>query len=77
MNTAVVAVELTREQALVLFDWLARFNKDAARSLFHDEAEQRVLFDLEATLESLLSEPLAANYSELLRHARECIRDRE
>lgn len=40
-----------------VFEWLARFNKATATS-FEDEAEQRVLWDLEA----LLVEPFDRNF---------------
>ncbi|MBA3456815.1 MAG: hypothetical protein H0T42_27245 [Deltaproteobacteria bacterium] len=74
MENAKVIVELSSDQALVLYDWLARFN--AARShAFEDQAEQRVLWDLECTLESMLAAPLASNHDELLAAARARIRD--
>lgn len=71
-----VILELTTDQALVLFEWLARFNQkdDVA---FEDDAERRVLFDLESKLESSLTAPLEPNYKELLAAARNQVRDRE
>lgn len=68
-----VSIELTADEALVLFEWLARFNEkvDAA---FEDEAEQRVLFDLESKLESSLTAPLEPNYQALLATARSRVR---
>jgi hypothetical protein len=77
MSANSVKIELTSEQALVLFDWLGRFNADPRGVLFEDQAEERVLWDLEATLERVLVEPFAANYRELLGQARERVRDRE
>jgi hypothetical protein len=38
-----VTIELTNDEALVLFDWIARFNKSENDSTFPDQAEQRVL----------------------------------
>ena len=64
-----VQLELTSDEALVLFDWLARFN-EADEAIPKDDAEERVLFDLEASLEKTLVAPLAANYKEELESAK-------
>ena len=49
MQSTRVKLELTNDEALVLYDWLARFNqRDSAD--FADQAEERVMFDLEAML---------------------------
>ena len=71
-----VHLELSREEALVLFDWLSRFNK-AEHHTFEDQAEQRVLWDMEAMLESTLVEPFESNYGELIAQARTTVRDPE
>ena len=71
-----VSLKLTADEALVLFEWLAKFNEQENTS-FEDAAEQRVLWDLESQLESLLAEPSAANYKELLAEARSRVRDVE
>lgn len=69
-------LELSREEALVFFDWLTRFNKtDEAK--FEDQAEQRVLWDIEAMLESVLTDPFEPNYDQLLAQARAAVRDSE
>jgi hypothetical protein len=71
-----VHLELSRDEAIVFFEWLARFNKaDDAR--FEDQAEQRVLWHIEAMLESTLVEPMKPNYGELLARARAAVRDSE
>ena len=69
-----VTVEISREEALVLFEWLSRFNK-AEDTIFADQAEQRVLWDIEAMLESTLVEPFDPKYDELLEAARAKVRD--
>ena len=69
-----VDFKLSRDEAIVFFDWLARFNK-ATNHTFADQAEQRVLWDIEAALESKLTEPFASNYDELLAAARNRVRD--
>ena len=69
VKEAKVALELTVDEALVLFEWLSRFNQNE-NVAFEDAAEQRVLFDLESKLESSLTAPLEPNYKEQLAEAR-------
>ncbi|MES2644112.1 MAG: hypothetical protein V4850_31790 [Myxococcota bacterium] len=69
-----VTLELTGDQALVLFDWIVRFNNRESEA-FEDQAEQRVLWDIEARLESALVEPFDSSYARLLSEARERVRD--
>jgi hypothetical protein len=71
-----VTLELSREQALVFFEWLSKFNATEGRR-FKDQAEERVLWDIEAMLESTLVEPFEGRYEELLAKAREAVRDPE
>ena len=72
-----VPVLLTRDQALVLFDWLARTSSSGHPVGFEDQSEQRVLWDLESALESALPETLRAEYRELVSAARARLRDEE
>ena len=67
-----VAIELTGDQALVLFEWIRRFNEGDAKDL-EDQAEERVLWDIAAMLEKELVEPLAQDYDRLLAEARAAI----
>jgi hypothetical protein len=71
-----ICLKLTNEEALVLFDWISRFNEDD-KNVLQDQAEQRVLWDIEAMLEEQLVEPLDENYDELLKSARDKVRDQE
>ena len=71
-----VRLTLGRDEALVLFDWLGRFNQDP-RPVFEDQAEERVLFDLEASLEKQLVEAIEANYGNAVRRARDAVRDKD
>lgn len=66
-------LQLTRSQALVLFEWLSRVDENQT-ALFEDEAEQSVLWALEAMLEKQLTEQFAPNYAELLTRARQAVR---
>lgn len=69
-----VTVALTRDEAIVFFEWLSRFNAQEGRS-FEDQAEQRVLWNLEASLEAALVEPLERDYEQILAAARARVRD--
>ena len=69
-----VVLTLSQQEALVLFEWLANFNEHGT-SAFADQAEQRVLWNLEAGLESVLVAPLRRDYDKLLEQARAAVRD--
>ena len=75
-NEDLVRIELTGDEALVLFDFLERFSESNKLEL-EDQAEQRVLWDLTCILERELAQPFAANYVELLSQARDRVRDSE
>ena len=68
-----LTINLTSDEALVLFDWLARFEGEQPPAL-DDQAEQIVLWNVEAVLEKALVEPLKPDYVELLARARERVR---
>ncbi|MBA2114051.1 hypothetical protein [Bremerella alba] len=69
-----ISVELTQQQALVLFEYLRRCDEEE-RYVFRDQAEQRALWDLECSLQSQLTEVFAPNYGELLKAAWAQLRD--
>jgi hypothetical protein len=70
-----VSLALSRDQALVLLEWLARTATSGQPVSFEDQAEQRVLWDLESMLETALTEPLREDYRALVARARARIRD--
>ena len=74
MGDELVSINLTSDEALVLLEWLVRFNnrKDI---VFDDQAEQRVLWDLESLLETALAEPFRPEYDQLVADVRERVRD--
>ena len=76
MNPQKVTIELTNSEALVLFDFLARFNEHDD-FLFEDAVERKVLWDIESTLEKSLIEPLRSDYRLLVKQAREEVRNNE
>jgi hypothetical protein len=65
-----VLLDLRHEEALVLFEWLARVDASGKMPI-DDPAEQQVLWTLEAQLERQLVDPLAPNYQEALTRARQ------
>ena len=71
-----VKIELTADEALVLFDFLSRYC-DTDVLAVEDQAEQRALWNLLCVLEKqqLIDEPCGQNYSELLSAARDRLRD--
>lgn len=71
-----ISIELTESEAVVLFEWLHNFNQKERSQFFEDQAEERLLNDLESDLESVLSIPFQKNYNQILSEAREKIRDK-
>lgn len=62
-------LELTQDEALVLFEWLSRLDEQDAFPC-KDPAEQQVLWSLHGQLEKVMAEPFRANYRELVAQAR-------
>jgi hypothetical protein len=69
-----VHLELTADEALVLFEFLSRFS-DTESLVIVDQAEQRALWNLLCLLETQLVEPFRPDYRELIRLARNRLRD--
>jgi hypothetical protein len=71
-----VPVELSRPEALVLFGLLTRWSEQD-RSDIHLEhpAEQRVLWNIEAMLKTVLVEPFMPDYRDRLAQARQVVQD--
>ena len=65
---AATPIELTRAEALVLFDWLGRHEHDDTTP--GDAVEQRALWNLNAVLERTLVEPFQSDYHEIVKAAR-------
>jgi hypothetical protein len=73
----IILIEFNEQEALVLLEWLKRFNEEEHPALIQDQAEERILFDLEAELERVVSITFDTNYIEALSKARQKIRDVE
>ncbi len=72
-----INIKLTKDEALVLFEFLARFNQTDNTDIFEDQAEQRVLWDIECILEKQLTELFRPDYLDIIKKARNKIRDEE
>jgi hypothetical protein len=66
-----VIIQLSRDEALVLFEWLHRSEDEDRASPPEHPAEQVALWNLSALLERELVEPFKQNYSQLVVEARE------
>jgi len=75
-NANYLNLKLTKSESLVLFEFLSRFNEEEQEEFFEDQAEQRVLWDLECILEKQLSEPFRKDYKKLVEKARDDVRDK-
>ena len=69
MSHDTVAVQLSPDEALVLFAFCTRFTNEDALTIEHP-GEQAALWNLCAVLETLLVEPFKEEYPELLAAAR-------
>ncbi len=72
-----IVINLSEEEALVLLEWLRNLNEEENPELFQDQAEQRILWDMEAVLEKVVSVTFDRSYQEILFKARQKIRDEE
>ncbi len=64
-----IEIILSRDEALILFELLARLDELENKPMI-DEAEQKVLWNLEAKLEPLLIEIVKPDYKELVAKAK-------
>lgn len=69
-----MVIDISSDEALVLFDWLTRWEKTGTFAVA-GEAEQRVLWNLLAELEEQLAEPFSLEYPALLEAARARLRE--
>jgi hypothetical protein len=69
-----VHLKLSNDMALVLFEFLHRFD-DERSLIIADQAEERALWNLHGLLQKQLVEIFDPNYCELLTAARDRLRD--
>ena len=72
-----ITIRLDKDEALVLFDFLSRFNSEKHKDIFHDQAEEKTLWQIEGQLEKILVEPFMPNYQDILIEARNRLRDKQ
>ena len=75
MYKELISLELNREEALVFFEFICRFNEIEDNKFILDKSEKIVLWNLESLLEKELSEPFSDNYKEIVQKAREKIKE--
>ena len=69
-----IEISLTRDEALVFFEFLSRFSDNDKLDIQH-QAEERVLWDLTCSLEKILVAPFSKDYRTILENARDKIKD--
>ena len=69
MTVGRITLELSPQEAVVLFEFLSRFT-DYGKLEIEDQSEERVLWNVSSLLESTLDELFAQNYDVLLAEAR-------
>jgi hypothetical protein len=69
-----VHLELSGDEALVLFEFLARFDDNGTLSI-QDQAEERALWNLHCLFQKQLAELFHPEYKALLAAARDRLRD--
>jgi hypothetical protein len=74
MSDENVQIEITNDEALVLFEFLARFSQTGTLDVV-DQAEERALWNLSCVLEKILIEPFYPDYLDIIQAARDRLRD--
>ena len=68
-----IEIKLSNAEAIVLFEFLSRTNKEEKQLAIEHISERRVLWNTLCLLERALEEPFADNYDVLLQEARNAI----
>lgn len=72
-----ITIKFSNDEAVVLFEFLSRFNAEEHKDIFQDQAEEKTLWLIEGQLEKVLVEPFMPNYKDILLEARNRLRDKE
>ncbi len=75
MDNNEITIKLTKDESLVLFEFLSRFNQTDHADIFEDQAEQKTLWTIEGQLQKLLVEPFKPDYLDIIKEARNRLRD--
>ena len=69
-----VEIKLSKDEALVLFDFLSRFSDTDKRTII-DQSEERALWNLTCIFEKILVEPFSKDWLSIIENARSRLRD--
>jgi hypothetical protein len=69
-----VEIKLTKDEALVLFDFVSRFSNDD-KLVIQDQAEERALLNLTCVLEKQLAEPFSPDWKKIIEAAKNRLRN--
>ncbi len=69
-----VEIKLSKDEALVLFDFLSRFS-DTDKLTIIDQSEERALWNLTCLFEKILAEPFSKDWLSIIENARSRLRD--
>jgi len=69
-----LSISLTPDEAVVLFEFVRRFSDTDTLSI-EDQAEERALWNLCCVFEKHLNLPMEGSYADILKMARERLRD--
>ena len=69
-----VEIKLSKDEALVLFDFMSRFSNEDKLSI-QDQSEERALWNLTCVLEKVLAEPFSTEWESIIEGARNRLRD--
>ena len=75
MDNEMVKIELTKDEAIVLFEFLTRFSDHQKLNVEH-QAEKRALWNLQCLLECELSEIFLLDFDKILSQARDRLKDK-
>ena len=74
MDEESIKIEITKDEALVLFDMLSRYSDADILSIEH-QAEQRALWNLTCVFEKTISGAFDPDYKKVLEAARNRLQD--
>ena len=72
-----VTLQLSDDEALVLFEWLSRMDNEDALTSLANRSEQRVLWDVVAMLEPQIDDLFRPDYAELVQAATDRLAPRD
>ena len=71
-----VQINFTKDEALVLFEFLSRFS-DTDKLEIKDQAEERALWNLTCLFEKELAEPFSKDWGKIIKEAKDRLRDEQ